>query len=123
MTDPELERLRRKRMLELQRRAQAQQAQEGRSEEERRKEEERRALEEAQRRALLRKILTPEARERLARVRLARPQLAQTVENYLIQMAQSGQLNGKVDEDQLKKILKQVSEATRKDFRIRIERK
>ncbi|MHC1580226.1 MAG: DNA-binding protein [Methanopyraceae archaeon] len=88
MTDPELERLRRKRMLELQRRAQAQQA-----------------------------------RERLARVRLARPQLAQAVENYLIQLAQSGRLNGRVDEDQLKRLLKQVSEATRKDFKIRIERK
>ncbi|WP_456466204.1 DNA-binding protein [Methanopyrus sp.] len=120
MTDPELERLRRKRMLELQRRAQAQQAREGAKE---RKEEERRALEEAQRRALLRKILTPEARERLARVRLARPQLAQAVENYLIQLAQSGRLNGRVDEDQLKRLLKQVSEATRKDFKIRIERK
>ncbi|MEO2241343.1 MAG: DNA-binding protein [Euryarchaeota archaeon] len=120
MTDPELERLRRKRMLELQRRAQDQ-AREGRVEE--RKKEEQRALEEAQRRAILRRILTPEARERLARVRLARPQLAQAVENYLIQLAQSGRLDGRVDEDQLKRLLKQVSKATRRDFKIRIERK
>ncbi|WP_456482367.1 DNA-binding protein [Methanopyrus sp.] len=117
MTDPELERIRRKKMMELQRKLE--ESREKKAEEER----ERKALEEAQRRAMLRRILTPEARERLARVRLARPQLAQAVENYLLQLAQTNQLKGKVDEDQLKKILKQVSNATRKEYRIRFKRK
>ncbi|WP_457619828.1 DNA-binding protein [Methanopyrus sp.] len=117
MTDPELERIRRKKIMELQRKLE--ESREEKVEEER----EKKALEEAQRRAMLRKILTPEARERLARVRLARPQLAQAVENYLLQLAQTGQLKEKIDEGQLKRILKQVSDATRKEYRIRFKRK
>ncbi|WP_457615375.1 DNA-binding protein [Methanopyrus sp.] len=118
MTDPELERIRRKKIMELQRKL-------GESSEEKveGEEEEKKALEEAQRRAMLRKILTSKARERLARVRLARPQLAQAVENYLLQLAQTGQLREKIDEDQLKRILKQLSDATRKEYRITFKRK
>ena len=53
-------------------------------------------------------ILSNEARERLARIQLVRPQKAQGISDLLLRMAQSGQLRGKVSEDQLVGILDQV---------------
>lgn len=41
-------------------------------------------------------ILSPEARERLARIRIVKEEKARGVEEMLIRMAQSGQIRGKV---------------------------
>jgi programmed cell death protein 5 len=65
---------------------------------------------------ILRKALSPEARERLGRVRLVKPQLAAQVELYLIQLYQAGRLGKQVTDEQLKSILKSIS--SRKKFRI-----
>ena len=74
---------------------------------------------EAQIRAILRRILTPEARERLTRVKLVRPELARQVELILVQLYQTGQLREKIDDAKLKKILAQIDARTRREFRIR----
>ena len=97
MEDPELAALRQKRMMELQQQAQNQAAQE----------EQARQVE-SQRQAAMRPILTPEARDRLANIRLANPQLAESVEVQLIQLAQSGRLRGVIDDSMLKNILAQI---------------
>jgi len=90
-------------------------------EEKRKKEEE--MVREAQRQAILRRILTSKARERLANVKLVRPDLARLVEDYLINLALSGQLRGVVDDDTLKKILLELDSRSRREFRIIIREK
>ncbi len=57
------------------------------------------------REAALRLALTSEARERLANVRMVRPDLASSIEEYVIQLASSGKLKSAIDDDQLKQML------------------
>lgn len=70
-------------------------------------------------RKLLGECLTKEARERLANVRIANPQLAEQVELYLIQIQQQGQLTEPLSEDKLKDLLKTLT----KKKEIKITRK
>lgn len=63
------------------------------------------------------RILEPKARERLSNLKLVKPQLALQLEVYLVQLYQSGQLRGKITEEQLISILRKVSE--KKEFRIK----
>ncbi|ASJ10983.1 hypothetical protein A3L12_06555 [Thermococcus sp. P6] len=74
---------------------------------------------EAQLNEIMRKILTPEARERLGRVKLVRPELARQVELILVQLYQAGQITEPIDDARLKRILAQIDARTRRDFRIR----
>jgi len=60
--------------------------------------------------SLLAQILTPEAAERLGRIRLVKAARATDVETRLIMLARSGQLRGRVTEEQLKEILGAVAE-------------
>lgn len=62
-----------------------------------------------QRQAALRKILAPEARERMARLRIARPDFAEAVENQLIMLATSGQLHTVIDDAGLVQILERLT--------------
>ena len=57
---------------------------------------------------ILRQILTPDARERLTSLKLARPQLAEQVEMQLISLAQSGRLQTMIDDAKLKVLLQQI---------------
>jgi len=90
-------------------------------EEKRRKEEE--AAREAQTQAILRRILTSKARERLANVKLVRPDLARAVEDYLINQALTGQLRSVIDDDTLKRILLELDSRSRRDYKIIIREK
>ncbi|CAK7217351.1 hypothetical protein SBRCBS47491_003134 [Sporothrix bragantina] len=60
---------------------------------------------------LLSQILEPDAADRLARIRLVKEERATAVEDRLLMLAQSGQLRGKVSEDQLKDMLQRLSAA------------
>lgn len=73
---------------------------------------------EAQKRKILMGILTPEARNRLANIKLARPEFAAQIEALLIQIAQSGQLSQKIDDKQLKEILLKIQKKKR-DIKIK----
>jgi programmed cell death protein 5 len=75
---------------------------------------------EAQRQTILRQILSPEARERLGRVELAYPDLADSIENQLIALAQSGRVQRVIDDATLKQILERVMPKKRE---IKIERR
>ncbi|MGA7076992.1 MAG: DNA-binding protein [Halobacteriota archaeon] len=63
----------------------------------------------ARRSALLRQVLTPEARERLNSIRLTRPDFADSVESQLLARYQSGKLTGQITDEQLKQLLKQIA--------------
>jgi len=73
--------------------------------------------EEIKRQLLIRQFLTPEARERLRRVSLVKPDLARRVEDIIIQLGVQGRLDHLVTDSELKSILARVQ--SRKEFRIR----
>lgn len=81
------------------------------------KDEEKEREEQVKRQALLRQYLTPEARERLKRVSLVKPDLARRVEDIIIQLGVQGRLDHRITDGELKSILARVQ--TRKDYRIR----
>jgi programmed cell death protein 5 len=70
------------------------------------------------REAALRMALTSEARQRLTNVRMVRPDLANTVEEYVIQLASSGKLRSAVDDDQVKQMLATL-QGKKRDITIR----
>jgi programmed cell death protein 5 len=74
----------------------------------------------ANRQAILRQILAPEARERMARLKIARPDFAEAVENQLIMLAQSGQLRNVISDASLVQILEKLTPEKRE---ITIKRK
>ena len=54
-------------------------------------------------------ILTPEARSRLANIRLTRPEFVDQIELQLIQLAQMGRVKAKITDEQLKELLKKLA--------------
>jgi len=67
----------------------------------------------AMREGLLRLALTSEARQRLANVKMVRPDLAASIEEYVIQLASSGRLKKVVDDEQVKQMLAALQEKKR----------
>jgi programmed cell death protein 5 len=108
-SDEELQRLREKRMLELQ-------AQQSQQEDLQRAQQEA----EAQKQALMRRILTPEARQRLTNVKMVRPDFAEQLEVQLLQLAQAGRVKIPITDDTLKRLLTELqAQQQQRDIRIR----
>ncbi|MEM5878695.1 MAG: DNA-binding protein [Candidatus Aenigmatarchaeota archaeon] len=63
------------------------------------------------------KILSKDATERLSRLKLVKPDMANQLELYLVQLYQNGQIKKVINDDQLKNILTQISQKT--EFKIR----
>jgi len=102
----ELDEIRRRRMQDLQQRvaqeqqrAQAQQQVEG------------------QKQAIMRRILTPEARQRINNLKMVKPDFANALEMQLIQLAQAGRVQTPITDEQLKEILVRL-QGQRRDIRI-----
>jgi programmed cell death protein 5 len=71
---------------------------------------------EALKKEVLQKILTKEARERLGRIRVVKPELVAQIELYLLQLYQAGRIKTQITDEQLKEMLKRL--ASGKEFRI-----
>ena len=106
-SDEELENIRKRKMAELQRQLY----------EEQRRTEQQETLE-TQKQSVLRQILTTEARQRLNRIKLVRPEFVEQIELQLIQIAQSGKVSLPITDEQLKIILERLQSAKR-DIRLR----
>lgn len=103
--DDDIDELREERLQELQERAQ----QEGGAQESMEAQQEAQQQAEAQKQAILRQYLTDGARKRLNSVRMSKPDFADQVEQQMIALAQSGRLGDKIDEDQMKELLRELS--------------
>lgn len=98
--DEELEKLRKKKLQELQRQSEMQGSFDDQEKQEKEFEE--------QKKMILRAILTTNAKERLGRIKVARPDMAESIENQLILLAQRGQLKGKINDEQLRMLLLKI---------------
>ncbi|MBI5459604.1 DNA-binding protein [Methanobacterium sp.] len=99
----DIEEIRRRRMQELQQQAAQQQAPDAQSQEQMRREME------AQKKQAMMQILTPEARSRLANLRLTKPEFVDQIELQLIQLAQMGRVSSKITDEQLKELLRKLA--------------
>ena len=100
--DDELDELREERLEELkEKRGEGQDDTEGR--------EGARQQAEAQKQAILKQYLTDGARQRLNTVKMSKPQFAEQVEQQLVSLAGSGRLGDRIDEDQMKELLQEMS--------------
>jgi programmed cell death protein 5 len=79
-------------------------------------------LAEQMKKAAMRKILSRGALDRLARVKLVRPEIAAQLELYLMNLYKSGKIKSEVSEEQMKMILETIS-GTQKSGNIKIMRK
>ncbi|KAK0510336.1 hypothetical protein JMJ35_007730 [Cladonia borealis] len=103
MSDADLEEIRKGRLAQLQHQQQGGASSGGGGEDQQKQEAE-------ARNSILTQILTPEAADRLGRIRLVKESRATDVENRLMTLARSGQLRSKVTEDQLKELLGAMAE-------------
>ncbi|XP_039033701.1 DNA-binding protein DDB_G0278111-like isoform X1 [Hibiscus syriacus] len=120
MADPELEAIRQRRMQELMAR-QGRGSQQNPDQQKAQEEAKREADE--QRQMMLSQILSSEARERLARIALVKPEKARGVEDVLLRAAQTGQIVEKVSEERLISILEQINTQTTKQTKVTIQRR
>ena len=102
MSDDELENLRRRRLSELQQQATGDQNQ---------SQVKKQIV--AQKDALLRQMLSPEARQRLTNLKMIKPEFTDQIELQLIQLAQAGKLPIPLPDAQLKQILIQLQSRKR----------
>jgi programmed cell death protein 5 len=98
--DEELEKLRKKRLRELQQSEEIKESMVDQEEQQREFEEKKKMI--------LRSILTPKAKERLGNIKVARPEMAEAIENQLIAVAQSGSLKNKINDEQLLILLSKI---------------
>jgi programmed cell death protein 5 len=73
---------------------------------------------EIQKQMVLKQILDPAARERLARIKMANPTYGEQIETVLFQLLQSGRIKEKLSEEGFKQLIRQVFGSKKKDFHI-----
>ena len=70
----------------------------------------------AQKEIMLKKVLTADARLRLNNIRMVKPDLADLVENYILNLTAQGKITGQISDEQLKQILLSAQQPKR-DFK------
>ena len=71
----------------------------------------------AQKEIMLKQVLSGDARLRLNNVRMVKPDLADLVENYILNLSVQGKISGLISDEQLKQILSSAQQPKR-DFKI-----
>jgi programmed cell death protein 5 len=66
-------------------------------------------LEAEEKKQILRKIISPEGRERLARVKLVKPELVAQIEDYLVNLYMNGRIKKALSEEEIIKLLEMLS--------------
>ena len=79
---------------------------------------EKQAKMEEQRQQMLDRLFSAEAKERLTRIRLVKPEKVRQVEDLVIQMAQHNQLGGPIGDAQLCDLLSRASESGQTEVKI-----
>ena len=64
----------------------------------------------AQKEMMLKQVLATDARLRLNNVRMVKPDLADLVENYILNLTTQGKITGQISDEQLKQILLSVQQ-------------
>ena len=105
--DEELAELRRQRMMQMQQQQMAEQEQLQRKQQM-----------QAQIQSVLMQVMEPAARERLGTIKLTRPEIAASIEQQIVALAQSGRLRQQITDEQLKGLLAQIV-PQKKEFNIR----
>jgi programmed cell death protein 5 len=100
--DERLDELRKQKMEELKQQQQGGQAESQQAQEQAQQQAEQ------QKQALLKQHLTDGARKRLNTIRMSKPQFAEKVEQQVLALAQSGRLQDRIDEEQMKKLLQEL---------------
>ena len=111
--DDRLEELREKKMQELRDQAEGQQGGQNRE-----AQEAARQQAEAKQEAMLKQYLTDGARQRLNAVEMSKPDFAESVKKQVTALAQSGRIQDRIDEDQMKDLLRELQPDS-KSFNIR----
>jgi programmed cell death protein 5 len=107
MSKEELEELRKRKLLELRQRV-AKEQQEIQAQKQF----------EMQKQAILRQVLTTDARQRLTNLKIVKPEFAEQLELQLIQLAQQGKTSIPITDEQLKEILMRL-QSHRREIKIR----
>merc|ERR1711976_10205 len=116
--DPELAALRAKRMAEMQQQMGG--GGQGPSPEE---QAEMQRKQQEMKHNMLSQLLDQQARARLNTIALTKPDKARMVEGMLIQMAQTGQIQGKLGEKEFISLLERVNERTQKATTVKFDRR
>ena len=74
--------------------------------------------EDVMREQMLKVLLTTEARERLANIRMVKPDIARLIENQIIQLASSGKIQKSITDEEIKEFLASFQKP-QKDFKIK----
>ncbi|XP_009109636.2 seipin-2 isoform X2 [Brassica rapa] len=123
MADPELEAIRQRRMQELMaQHGTGKQGSQQNPDQERAQEDAKREADE-RRQMMLSQILSSQARERIARIALVKPEKARGVEDVILRAAQMGQIVEKVSEERLITLLEQINSQTTKQTKVTIQRR
>ncbi|XP_032665145.1 programmed cell death protein 5 [Odontomachus brunneus] len=117
MSDPELEALRQQRLAQLQSQYK------GNNVDNKQAMEERMQQMEDMRNSILTQVLDQSARARLNTLCLGKPEKGKMVEEMLVNMAQRGQIAGKLGEKELISLLESVSQQTQRKTTVKFDRR
>lgn len=119
MEDDDLAQIRQRRMAEMQ--AMGGGGGGGRAEQQKKQQEKMEQMENMKN-GILSQVLDQEARSRLNTIKLTKPEKGQQVEAMLCQMAQTGQLGGKMSGEDLKSLLERMS-AGQESSKVKFDRR
>lgn len=78
---------------------------------------------EAARKSIIGQVLSQEAAARLNTICVAKPEKGQQLESFIVQLANSGRLMGKMSEQELISLVEQLNKQTAKNTKVKFDRR